>query len=128
MLLGMEVGLGPDHIVLDGDLAPPPQKEAQQPPLFGPCLLCANGRPSTADLLFKSQKFGNFKMLTWFHKIRLMFCLCLIINVTIEDSFSSVIETRFKPLFVVCQACGFFLSLTSSVLSPAAVRPSCSIW
>jgi len=39
MSLGMEVGLGPGHIVLDGDAAPPARKGAQQPPLFGPCLL-----------------------------------------------------------------------------------------
>jgi len=38
--LGMEVDLSPGHIVLDGDPAPPPPaKGAQQPPLFGPCLL-----------------------------------------------------------------------------------------
>jgi len=37
--LGTEVDLGPGHIVLDEDPAPPPAKEAQQPPLFGPCLL-----------------------------------------------------------------------------------------
>jgi len=37
MPLGTEVGLGPGHIVLDGDLTPPPQKKgAQQPPPFGP--------------------------------------------------------------------------------------------
>jgi len=35
--LGTEVGLGPGHIVLDG--VPAPAKGAQQPPLFGPCLL-----------------------------------------------------------------------------------------
>jgi len=36
MQLGTEVVLGPDHIVLDGDPASPPQKGAQQPrPLFG---------------------------------------------------------------------------------------------
>jgi len=35
MKVGMEVGLGPRHIVLDGDPAAP-QKGAQQPPLFGP--------------------------------------------------------------------------------------------
>jgi len=29
MVLGMEVGLGPRHIVLDGDTAPSPQKGAQ---------------------------------------------------------------------------------------------------
>ena len=42
---GTEVGLVPGHIVLDGDPAPP-RKWAQQPPLFGPCLLWPNGRPS----------------------------------------------------------------------------------
>ena len=35
--LGTEVDLGPGHIVLDG--VPAPAKGAQQPPLFGPCLL-----------------------------------------------------------------------------------------
>jgi len=41
MKLGMEVGLGPGHIVLDGDPTPPSPKEAQ-PPIFGPCLLWIN--------------------------------------------------------------------------------------
>jgi len=42
MPLGKVVGLGPGHIVLDGDQAPP-----QQPlPTFGPRLLWPNGRPS----------------------------------------------------------------------------------
>jgi len=36
--LGTEVGVGPGHIVLDGDPAPP-RKGAQQSPIFGPCLL-----------------------------------------------------------------------------------------
>jgi len=40
--LGMEVGLGPDHIVLDGDAAPLPQK-GTEPPIFDPCLLRPNG-------------------------------------------------------------------------------------
>jgi len=31
MPLGMEVGLGPGHIVLGEDPAPPPEKGAQQP-------------------------------------------------------------------------------------------------
>ena len=39
MPLGTDVGLGPGHIVLDGDPARP--KEAQ-PPIFGPCLLWPN--------------------------------------------------------------------------------------
>jgi len=43
MLLGMKVGLGAGHIVLHGDPAPP---KRGTPPIFGPCLLWANGRPS----------------------------------------------------------------------------------
>jgi len=31
MALGMEVGLGPGHILLDGDPAPPPKKVADRP-------------------------------------------------------------------------------------------------
>jgi len=38
MLLGTEVGLGPDDFVLDGDPAPP-RKAAQQPLTFRPTLL-----------------------------------------------------------------------------------------
>jgi len=38
MPLGREVGLGPIHIVLDGDPPPLPKKGAQ-PPFFGPFLL-----------------------------------------------------------------------------------------
>jgi len=41
----MEVGLGPGHIVLDGGTAAPTER-AQQPPLFGPCLLWSNDGPS----------------------------------------------------------------------------------
>ena len=44
MPLGTEVDLGPGHIALDADSAPP--KGVQHPPLFGPCLLWPNGRPS----------------------------------------------------------------------------------
>ena len=35
---GMEVGVGPGHIVLDWDPAPLPQKWTE-PPIFGPFLL-----------------------------------------------------------------------------------------
>jgi len=41
MALDMEVGLGPSHIVLDGDPAPLPER--RHPPIFGPCLLWPNG-------------------------------------------------------------------------------------
>jgi len=42
MPLGTEVGLGPGHIVLDGDPASP-RKMGTAPPIFGPCLLWPNG-------------------------------------------------------------------------------------
>ena len=49
MPLGKVVGLGPGHIVLDGDPAPgPPQKGAETPQIFGPCLLRPNGRMDEA--------------------------------------------------------------------------------
>jgi len=41
MKLGVQVGLGPGHIVLGGD--PPPLPKGAQPPIFGPCLLWPNG-------------------------------------------------------------------------------------
>jgi len=40
--LGMQVGLGPGHIVLDEDPAPLPEKGAE-PPIFGPCLSWPHG-------------------------------------------------------------------------------------
>jgi len=43
MKLGMQVGLGPGHIVLDGDPAPVPPKGDGAPPDFGPYLLQPNG-------------------------------------------------------------------------------------
>ena len=43
MALGIEVGLGPGHIVLD-ETQLPPQKGGQSPlPIFGPFLLWRNG-------------------------------------------------------------------------------------
>jgi len=42
MKLGMQVGFGHGHIVLDGDPAPPPPK-GHSPPIFGPYLLRPNG-------------------------------------------------------------------------------------
>jgi len=47
MELGMQVGLGHGHIVLDGDTAPPKRgtapKKGAQPQIFGPHLLWPNG-------------------------------------------------------------------------------------
>jgi len=39
----MEVGLGSGHIVLDGDPASLPKKEAEPAPIFGPFFLLPNG-------------------------------------------------------------------------------------
>ena len=43
MTLGLQVGLGPGHIVLGGDPAPPLPQKGAQPPIFSPCLLWPNG-------------------------------------------------------------------------------------
>ena len=43
MALGVAVGFGPGHIVLDGDPTPPPQKGGRPPSSFGPFLLWSNG-------------------------------------------------------------------------------------
>jgi len=45
MPLYTKVGLGPGHIVLHGDPAPPKRGTAP-PPIFGPYLLWSNGRPA----------------------------------------------------------------------------------
>ena len=39
MPLGTEVGHGPGDIVLDGNPSPRPNTGAQQPPIFGPCIV-----------------------------------------------------------------------------------------
>ena len=39
----MEVGLGPDDIVLDGDPSTPEKGHTYPHPIFGPCLLWPNG-------------------------------------------------------------------------------------
>ena len=54
MPLGTEVGLGPGHIVLHWDPAPPERDTAAPPTLFNPCLLWPKGRPcisATAELM-----------------------------------------------------------------------------
>ena len=39
MPLGMEVGLGPDDLVFDGDPATPEKRAHPPHPIFGPCRL-----------------------------------------------------------------------------------------
>jgi len=52
--VGMEVGLGPGDIVLDGNPAISPWKGAQQPPTFRAMSIVAKRSPisATAELLF----------------------------------------------------------------------------
>jgi len=54
MKLGMQVDFDPDHIVLDGDPASPPQGGGRRAPFFGPYLLWPNGWMDAA------QKYGRF--------------------------------------------------------------------
>ena len=46
MKLGVQVGLDPGQIVLDGDAAPPPSERGSAAPLFLPYVFCGHGRPS----------------------------------------------------------------------------------
>jgi len=45
MPLGMEVGLGPGGIVLDGDPAPPTERGTAAPPTFWPMSVVAKQSP-----------------------------------------------------------------------------------
>jgi len=56
MLLGTEVGLGPGHIVLDGDPALPTERDTATPtPNFRPMSIVAKRSPisATAEPLYK---------------------------------------------------------------------------
>jgi len=44
LVLGKDVGLSPGDFVLDGDQSPCPKKGRSPSPIFGPFLLCPNGR------------------------------------------------------------------------------------
>ena len=65
--LGTEIDLGPSHIVLDGDPAPP-RKGHSSPPLFGPCLYCGHGRPS--QLLLSSCHTAHSTASIYFTMVR----------------------------------------------------------
>jgi len=60
MPLGAKVGLGSGHIVLHGDPAFP-HKVHSPPPIFGPCLLWPNGRPSQQGDRLQWQKCIYFR-------------------------------------------------------------------
>jgi len=68
MKLGMEVGLDPGHNVLDGDPAPPPQKEHS--PQFSVHVCCG-------------QMAGWTKMPLWYRTVIFYLISCCIYNTTI---------------------------------------------
>jgi len=59
MPLGIEVGLGPGHIVLDGDSAPPPPKRGTTVHTFRTISIVAKRSPiaTTAELLLAITAF-----------------------------------------------------------------------
>jgi len=71
MPLGKAVGLGPGHIVLDGDPVGTQRPPQQLLPTFDPCLLWPNGRPSQlllSSCFIPSQEIGlgNVSEMTYF--------------------------------------------------------------
>jgi len=94
MPLGTEVCLGPGHIVLYGDLALSLKRgTAAPPPLFGPCLLWPNGRPS--QLLLSSCSPYEFCFSRVFSHITI-WCRALIFNVFSSLCFDWHATIRFK--------------------------------
>jgi len=66
MPLGMEVGLGPGHIVLHGDPALPSQKRRHSPsPIFGPCLLWPNGWMDQDATLYNARPQLRLHCVIW---------------------------------------------------------------
>jgi len=55
MSLGMEVGLGPGDMVLDGNPAPQKRGHSSPPPLFGQCLLWPNSWMDQDATLYKGR-------------------------------------------------------------------------
>ena len=63
MPLDMEVGLGPGHIVLDGDQAP--QKRGHVAPIFGPCLLWPNVRMDQDAIWYRGMPQPRRHCIRW---------------------------------------------------------------
>jgi len=106
MKLGREIDLGPGHIVLDGNPAPPPRKGHSSPRLFGQCLLWSNGRQS--HLLLSS---------------------CLVLKYSSHFSYSAVGECSvFQSLFVSIQlSFSSVFAVISFTSQPASVKSACSV-
>ena len=53
MKLGVQVRLGPGHIALDEDPAPPPKKGGHSTPNFGPCIVAKRLDGSRCHLVWR---------------------------------------------------------------------------
>jgi len=91
MPLGTEIGLGSGDIVLDGAQRPHPQEKGHRPPIFGPCLLWSNGRPS---------------------QLLLSFCFCNTAFTSVSQAVNS--STRWRSLTVISRTTTLLLNLRSS--------------
>jgi len=63
MKLVVQVGLGPGHIVLDGD--PDPLKKGTQPTIFGPCLLWPTGWMHEVSTRYRDRPRRRRYCVTW---------------------------------------------------------------
>jgi len=123
--LDVKVGLSPNHIVLDGDPAPPHGNGHSCPPLFGPCLLWPNCRPSQQLLsscnccnqfegLFTVTGSHVYMLSKWFYRKGARFLLITIILTRIQYSGGESVRrsgdkvpvgSRAKPRWRVCGRC-----------------------
>jgi len=87
MLLGTEVGLGQGDIVLDGDLAPPPQKKGAQQPYFLVHVYCGQ----------MVAHFSNYWALA---KIAFLFSRYKITSIYVQDIFETIL-TKVKILLKI---------------------------
>ena len=101
MPLGMDVGIGPGYIVLDGTQLRP-QEEAQQPPTFWPMSIVAKLLPisATAELLLD---YGVYDMHMPGYTSRI-YCEILVGAVVTSLSCKIVVQSDSKPDFGRCES------------------------
>ena len=108
MALCTKVGLGPGHIVLHGDPAPPPIG-GTAPKKFGPCLLWPNGRPSQLLLSTCPLAYENVHSSIAYHMPKWLGLyswdtsgpLVRIVNPGISESQRVYLRTRYYNFVVV---------------------------
>jgi len=88
MPLGMEIGFGPGHIMLDGDSHPPPKK-GHSPPLFGPCLLWPNGWMDQDATWYEGRPRPRPHCVVWGSSFPPIFSPCLLSRVAKRSPISA---------------------------------------